>query len=307
MNPDDLHPEIKKAISSAPRLPFSNRFFLPLARMLYNIGASSKLRDGVDVKAESHAGLDLRVYSSVSGKKSDAAILWFYGGGHLAGKPAHLNSIASLAVKELGVTVFVPTYRLAPKHPFPADIDDAYGAWSWLRDNAKARGLDPDRIAIAGHSAGGGIAAALAQKIRDVGDKQPIAQLLFYPMLDDRTAVDRSLDKINHWIWNNKANHVAWRAYLKPHAPGADKLPDYAAPARCEDLSGLPPTWIGQCGLDLFLKEYQTYATRLSEAAIECETHFVDGTPHAFEVFEPNAPIARGLEMSALNFLRERL
>lgn len=306
MKTEDLHPEIRQTISKAPRLPFANRALLPLARILYNIGAGSKLRDGVMVKTETNGGLKMRVIAPPSGK-SEAAILWMCGGGHVAGKPEHLDGIASLAAKELGVTVFAPKYRLAPKHPFPADLDDAHNAWSWLVENAQARGFNRDKLTIAGHSAGGGIATALVQKIKDNGGQQPLAQLLFYPMLDDRVSADRSLDTVNHFIWNNKANYVAWGAYLKPHKPGADTLPNYAAPGRRSDLSGLPPTWIGQCGLDLFLGEYRDYAERLQSVGVTCETHFVEGVPHAFELFEPDAQISRQFEMSALNFLKQQL
>lgn len=304
MNANDLHPQIRKTIAKAPRLPFASPFLRPLAKMLYNVGAGSNLREGVNVTSRSHDGLNMRVYEPLDGG-SDAAILWFYGGGHLAGKPEHLDGIASLAVLELGVTVFVPKYRLAPKHPFPADLDDAYRAWAWLVENTKMNDIDPAKLAIAGHSAGGGIAAALAQRVYDAGGVQPLAQLLFYPMLDDSVAADRSYDADNHWIWNNKANLAAWSAYLKPHLPGADTLPEYAAPERRSDLSGLPPTWVGQCGLDLFFDEYSRYADRLIGAGVHCETHLVDSVPHAFEVFEPDAAISREFELSALDFLRQ--
>ena len=289
-----------------PRVPFARRPLLPLARLLYDFGARTKVLGGVDVSTEVHDGIQMRVYSPRA-HRSNAAILWIFGGGHVAGKPEHLNHIASLAARELGVSVFVPKYRLAPRHPFPADLDDCFAAWNWLAANAQARGLSAERLAVAGHSAGGGLAAALAQKIRDHGGPQPRAQCLFYPMLDDRVAADRSLDEINHFIWNNKANDVAWSAYLSPNTPGSVSIPNYAAAARRDDLSALPPTWIGLCGIDLFADEDRDYARRLKEAGVECEVHEVDGAPHAFELFEPNAGVSREFERSAIAFLGRAL
>jgi len=212
-SPKDINPELRKAITRVPRLPFAIRSLLPLTRLLYNVGVRTKVCRGVNTHTETHNGVELLVFTP-QGKASNAAILWMFGGGHIAGNPRHLNGIASRTARELNVTVFVPNYRLAPRRPFPADLDDCNTAWNWLVSNATDRGINPDKLAIAGHSAGGGIAAALAQKIRDCGGQQPKAQCLFYPMLDDRVAADKTHDSINHYIWNNKANRVAWESYL---------------------------------------------------------------------------------------------
>ncbi|HAS42901.1 MAG TPA: alpha/beta hydrolase [Microscillaceae bacterium] len=300
MNSKELRPEIRKIVKLTPRLPWSKWF--KISRLLYDIGAQTKLAKGVNVSRVVENGVDLLVYSPKS-KAPKGAILWIFGGGHWAGKPAHLNSIASKVVNELGVEVFVPKYRLAPRHPFPANLDDCFRAWHWLIAHVDKRGLDLEKLAIAGHSAGGGLAAALVQRIYDEGGVQPKVQCLFYPMVDDRIAINRALDKKNHFIWNNKVNYDAWKAYLKPHLPGQASLPAYAAAARREDLSGLPPAWIGQCGLDLFFDQYTTYAERLNDAGVKCETYLVEGVPHAFEVLAPKKEISQQFEADAIRFL----
>jgi len=299
-----LRPEIRRTIKLTPRIPWSKPILFPMARLLYNIGARTKLAKGVKVSKVVGNGVNLLVYSPKL-KASKGAILWMFGGGHWAGKPTHLNSIASKVVNELGVMVFVPKYRLAPRYPFPADLDDCFRAWSWLVNHVKNWGISSEKLAIAGHSAGGGIAAALAQRIYDEGGVQPKAQCLFYPMIDDRVAINRSLDQINHFIWNNKANYEAWSAYLNPHVPGQPSLPAYAAAARRKDLGGLPPTWIGQCELDLFFEEYTRYAQRLKDAGVSCTTYLVAGVPHAFEVLASKQEISKQFEAEAIQFLRK--
>ena len=303
MKASALHPEIRKTIRRTPRIPFEHRWTLPFSRLLYNVAASTKLPDGVSVSTETLNGVDTLIFEP-SKRLSQGAILWMFGGGHWAGKAEHLNATAGSVANELGVRIYVPKYRLAPAHPFPANLDDCHAVWTWLVQNAENREVDVSRIALAGNSAGGGLAAALAQRIRDEGETQPVAQCLFYPMLDDRTAADRSLDQTNHFIWNNKANYEAWRAYLSPNLPGADILPDYAAPARQVDLTGLPPTWIGICEIDLFCAENEAYAERLTEAGVMCRVHRVDGSPHAFEVIQPSAELAVSFRQSAIEFLR---
>ncbi len=306
MNLNRLRPEIRNVIRWLPRIPWASPGLLPLSRLVYNIGARTQLGQGIKTSREYTDGLEMLVYAPKE-KRAKGAILWIFGGGHLAGKPAHLNAIASKAVHEIGVEVIVPKYRLAPKHPFPADIDDCFKAWNWLTANAEKRGIHLDKLAIAGNSAGAGIAAALAQRILDHGGIQPQAQCLFYPMMDDRVAADRSLDKINHFIWNNKANYFAWDTYLGAYKPGSDNLPEYAAAARRENLAGLAAAWIGQCELDLFANEYSIYARRLEEAGVACEVCRVEGVPHAFELLIPKSKVAIEFEASAMAFLKNAL
>ncbi|MEM1133444.1 MAG: alpha/beta hydrolase [Pseudomonadota bacterium] len=301
-----LHPEIRDAIVKLPRLPFASRVLLPVARTIYDFASRSKVLDGVEVSSISTGENDLVMYRRTA-NPTDAGVLWIYGGGYLAGKPEHLNRLASQVALETGATVFVPRYRLAPRNPFPAAFEDCKSAWLWLVDNAATLGIDNNRLAIGGNSAGGGLAANLANWARDGSRLQPVAQILFYPMLDDRTAGDRSLDDLGNFIWDNKANHAAWSAYLSPHQPGSESLPKDAAAARCEELGDLPPTWIGICSLDLFADEDERYAQRLQDAGVTCLVEREDGVPHAFEAICPDAEISQAFVGSAIAFLKDAL
>jgi len=223
--------------------------------------------------------------------RTDAALLWIHGGGYLLGSPRQNDGFLSELAHSLGISVFSPRYRLGKRNPFPAGLDDCLAAWAWLQGAARGFGIEPGRIAIGGDSAGGGLAAALVQRIHDRGGIQPPAQVLVYPMLDDRTAADRSLDPREHILWPNRMNAFGWRAYLG-REPGAAELPPYASPARRTDLSGLPPAWVGVGALDLFRDEDEDYAARLREAGVPVRYVEVDGAPHAFFMGVPEAAVS---------------
>ena len=208
--------------------------------------------------------------------------------------------------KQLKLVVISVDYRLAPAHPFPCALDDCFDAWQWLLNNADDMGIDPARIAIAGQSAGGGLAASLAQRIFDQGGSQPAAQALFCPMLDDRTAERRDRDLIKHRMWNNTNNRAAWSWYLGS-SQSETALRPYAVPAKREVLSGLPATWFGVGGIDLFYEEDAHYATRLREAGVSCQLDTVPMAPHGFESLVPDAPIVRKFWANNYDFLRQTL
>jgi acetyl esterase/lipase len=207
--------------------------------------------------------------------------------------------------RDLGVVVVSVDYRVAPQHPFPAAHVDVHAAWEWLVRNAADLGVDPTRIAVGGQSAGGGLAAALVQRLHDEGT-DAAAQLLLCPMLDDRTAADRSLDARAHLIWNNRSNLVGWTSYLGG-PPGEAQVPPYAVPARREDLAGLPPTWIYASDIELFHDEDVDYARRLEAAGVDVTVEIVAAVAHGFEAWARDTPLARELTASARAWLGEQL
>jgi acetyl esterase/lipase len=191
-------------------------------------------------------------------------------------------------------------YRLAPKHPYPTPLEDCYTALGWL---AEQPGIDPSRIAIGGASAGGGLAAGLAQLARDRDGVKPAFQLLVYPMLDDRTALRTDIDERGFRLWNNRANAFGWRCYTG-REPGTDPVDVYAVPGRNDDLSGLAPAWIGVGTQDLFHDEDIAYAERLRAAGVACDVEIVPGAFHGFDAVAPKAPVAIAFRDSVLNAVR---
>jgi acetyl esterase/lipase len=196
-------------------------------------------------------------------------------------------------------------YRFAPEHPFPAALEDCYAALGWLHENAEKLGVDRGRIAIGGESAGGGLAAALAQLAHDRGELPVCFQLLVYPMLDDRTALDPTRPRT--LVWTPTGNHFGWTSYLG-HPPRLEEDRPYAVPARREDLSGLPPAWIGVGDIDLFYPENVGYAERLQAAGVACQLEVVPGFYHgAFGMAPDDSAIANGFRNSAKRALRAAL
>ncbi|MGP4014855.1 alpha/beta hydrolase [Saccharopolyspora sp. 5N708] len=198
----------------------------------------------------------------------------------------------------LGTVAVAVEYRLAPEHPFPTPLEDCYAALRWL---ARQPGVDPERIAIGGDSAGGGLAAALALLAKERGEVHPVLQVLSYPMLDDRTATRTDIDPRQLRMWSQDNNRFGWGAYLGSQA--RHEVPPLAAPARYEDLSGLPATWIGVGTHDLFHDEVVTFADRLRQAGVATTLEVVPGAYHGFDVLEKKAEVSRSYRQAQLSAL----
>ena len=305
MDLQKVHPELREKFKRFPKLPLHNRFIVRLVSLFTSLTARRKSYEGVRIEDHSLGLFDITVYQPEI-KSSGAGILWVHGGGLMMGSTTMNDPECARYVSRLGVVVVSVNYRLAPKHVFPAAIDDCLTAWQWFQDNCASLGVDEARIAVAGQSAGGGLAASLVQRLHDLGGVQPVAQGLFCPMLDDRTAVDTSLDKIKHFIWNNKSNRAGWSSYLGADF-GADMISEYAAPGRRQDLSGLPPAWIGVGDIDLFYSENNDYCQRLQQAGVEVQLDVVPMAPHGFETLVAEANISKVFWESHFDFLRQKL
>lgn len=220
------------------------------------------------------------------------AMLWMHGGGHLFGAPEQDDRSNIAFVRELGIAVAAARYRLGSEAPAPASVEDCYAAFLALANRGEEWGIDVTRLAVGGASAGGGVAAALAQYALDRGNAQPMFQLLVYPMLDDRTVLRSHPDAKHHRGWNEKNNRQGWTTYTGGE-PGRPGVSPYAAPARRDDLAGLPPAWIGVGTLDLFHDEDVEYARRLNAAEVPCELYVVPGATHGFDQMFVRAQVVR--------------
>jgi acetyl esterase/lipase len=229
------------------------------------------------------------VYGQTERDQPTAALVWIHGGGMVLGTPAQGHELCGRFSRELDIVVVSVDYRLAPEHPFPAGLEDCAAALAWVRDEAASLGVDPARIAVGGDSAGGGLAASLAQHARDTGGPAICFQLLEYPMLDDRTTLRADDAGRGIFTWTAASNLYAWTAYLG-HPPTRADAPLHAAPARTPDLAGLPPAWIGVGELDLFYEEDLDYAERLREAGVACELHIEPGAYHGADAIKSQAP-----------------
>jgi acetyl esterase/lipase len=251
-------------------------------------------------------GASLRLYQPKHLTGPAPALLWIHGGGYIFGQPEQDEAMNVAFARELGITVAAIRYRFGPTHPAPAAVEDAYAALKWLHANAARLNVDPARIAIGGASAGGGLTASLALYAHDRHEIRPAFQLLVYPMVDDRTVTRTDVDERFVRVWTTGSNAWAWGAYLG-HAPGVATTSPYAAAARRDDLSGLPPAWVGVGTNDLFHDEDVAYARRLQQAGVPCALYLVPGAFHGFDAIFRNAPVTRAFFQEQVRVLRQAL
>ena len=270
-----FHPDLARAARWLPRSPIGPRTIGPV-RLLTGM---TKLLPTKNVEVETVGSITVRVHRP-TGAQVRPALLWIHGGGYVIGTAAQDDALCRHFAEALGIVVAAVDYRLAPESPFPVPLQDCYDGLSWLTGRPY---VDATRLAVGGASAGGGLAAALALLARDRGEIPLALQLLAYPMLDDRTACRAGIDERNFRLWNNRSNRFGWQSYTGI-SPGSPDISPLAAPARCDDLTGLPPAWIGVGTLDLFHDEDVAYASRLESADVACTLDVVPGAFHGFDV-----------------------
>ncbi|KAI1869644.1 hypothetical protein JX265_001874 [Neoarthrinium moseri] len=298
--PADLH-EVREQFNGAMEAAYST--------VPYPAGVTESIRtatstDGSEISVTRFVPLAAQDSSGSSSGTAQRAIVFLFGGGLVAGSvEISRNSIAHIA--HLSATqVFAPSYRLIPEHPFPAALEDVYSTVAWLQAHAGEFNVDPARIVLLGVSAGGNLAAAAALKARDDGLDPPIAaQVLRYPMLDDRTRLDPADPRGPYLVSSPGVGEMLWKGYLgrtvgsretgeqyaELRPPGQRRLtperqvPYLAAPARAEDMQRLPPAHIGVGSLDLLRDECISYAARLAAQNVAVQFNLYPGVPHGFD------------------------
>ncbi|MCC9074649.1 alpha/beta hydrolase [Litorilinea aerophila] len=290
-------------------IPAARRF---LAEMNAAMAAEAPPIPGVvsrDEHAPGPAGAPdvmVRVYEPEDRPEILPALLWIHGGGYVLGSVEQDDLKAKSLALSLNCVVASVEYRLAPEHPFPAPLEDCYAALKWLAASADQLGVNPKRIAIGGASAGGGLAAGLGLLARDRGEVDVCYQLLIYPMLDDTNVKPAGPGTPDAPLWTRANNLIGWRSYLGQE-PGSEGISTYAAPFRAQDVSGLPPTFVGVGTPDLFRDEDIAYAQRLMQAGVPTELHvYADGF-HAFDLFAPESDAAQRFTAEYTRLLKRAL
>ena len=291
--------EIAANLTAMPKVDGLSDEVLPAFRRRQMTAADVRLSDGVErvdhrVPGPSgDADLVVRVHRPKGLGGPLPCVYAIHGGGYVLGsyqmEDARLDRWCT-RFECVGVAV---DYRLAPETPYPGPLEDCYAGLGWVHTHHKELGVDLERTGIAGASAGGGLAAALALLARDRAELPIAFQLLMYPMLDDR-----QLTASSGWnvpVWNPAANAYGWRSYLGPRY-GTDDVPTTAAPARATDLRDLPPALLCVGTADGFCDEDITYAQRLNQAGVPTELHVYPGAPHGFDMLPgiPPSPVGAG-------------
>lgn len=221
----------------------------------------------------------LRVYRpKAAATEPRPCVFEIHGGGFLTGNLEMMDPWCQRVCGELGAIVVSTDYRLAPEDPFPAGVEDCYAALSWTASQAEALGFDPERLAIAGQSAGGGLAAACVLMARDRGGPKLCFQLLEIPELDDRLETPSMKQFTDTPLWNRPNAEWSWRHYLGPDPKG--EVSPYAAPSRETDLTGLPPAYVSTMEFDPLRDEGILYALGMMQAGVSVELHAYAGTFH---------------------------
>ncbi|WP_125610209.1 alpha/beta hydrolase [Specibacter cremeus] len=255
-----------------------------------NLAAVVVVADHVAPGRAGTADVALRSYTPARGRGPWPCVYWLHGGGMIAGSVAEDDQYCMRLAESTGAVVVSVEYRLAPEHPFPAALDDAYNGLLWTAANTGVLGIDPDRLAIGGASAGGGIAAGTALMARDRHGPALRFQYLLYPMLDDRQTTHSSHEFTGIPSWNRERNEMGWQCLLGGDH-GTGRVSPYAAPARAADLSGLPPAMIQVGELDLFRDEDIDYAARLLRARVPTELSVYAGVYHGSDGLNPEAAV----------------
>lgn len=245
----------------------------------------------------------VRVYRRVDRRDHRGGLYSIHGGGMVMGDVGMNDARCAAIALNLDVVVASVDYRLAPEHPYPVPLEDCYDGLVWFFDQAEALGVNTDRIAVGGGSAGGGLAAGLALLARDRQQVSPCFQLLTFPMIDDRNETPSSYMVDDTRVWNRAANIAGWSAYLSGR-DGAEDVSAYAAPARATNLAGLPPAIVTVGSLDTFRDEDIAYAQAMLRAGVPCELHVYPGAYHGSNFTVPNADISQRWyrdEMAALD------
>ena len=249
-----------------------------------------ELTEVVDMDCPGPAGnIPLRCYRP-SEARDLAAVMFFHGGGWVIGDLETHDALCRQLAARAGAVVIAVDYRLAPEHPYPAAPMDCYEASCWVYRNAETLGIDTGKIFLAGDSAGGNLAAVLAQMIRKEGPFIVRSQVLIYPVLDCDFETDSYNENAEGYLLSRDSMRWFWDHY----AGEVSRTEPYASPLREPTLGLLPPTLIMTAEYDPLRDEGEAYAKRLEEASVTTELVRYDGMIHGF--LHMNALIPKGDE-----------
>ena len=300
----DIHPDFARFPVFTLKFRTLTLWFINLLTKLQCALVRRRLRLAVTVHHLPRPdGTRLKVFRmKPEGAAEPAPALVYYHGGAFAITYAslHLKNCERYA-REAGCIVIFVDYRLAPRFRFPAGFDDCYRSLRWVVDNAGNLGIDPERIAVGGDSAGGALAAGVAQRARDEGLVKLCGQMLVYPVLDNTCSTPSATDFVDVPLWNARSNRNMWDMYLRPFP--AAKAPLYAAPGHGA-LRGLPLSYVETAEFDPLRDEGLRYIDKLRQAGVAVQVNETKRTVHGYDAIA-GSDIARQSLLARINFLNE--
>ncbi|MGI5902472.1 MAG: alpha/beta hydrolase [Desulfitobacteriia bacterium] len=288
--PDErIHPDLRPFLSVFPSMGASKEIvkasrdmppMMPPAAKNKAVNIEERFIPGPEGGPE----VRVKIFTPVERKGVVGGLLWIHGGGYVYPIIDMDDGRCMSFALESNCVVVSVDYRVAPENPYPAPLEDCYAALTWFSENAEELGVDRSRIAVAGGSAGGGLTIALCLLARDRKGPEIVFQMPLCPMIDDRHITPSSFEITDPRFWNRQSNIYCWSAYLGNISD--DEVPIYAAPARAQDLTDLPPAYLFVGGIDMFRDETIEFAARLARAGVATELHVFPGCFHGFEILE---------------------
>jgi acetyl esterase len=299
----NIDPELAEVLAAMPLDPSGQlgdenmiRLMRSTPEILAVLGTELPTDDRVTVRNAEVPGpsdapaVPVRIYTPKASDTALPALVYFHGGAFVIGD-MYLEEHRCLRLAADGGCVVVSVdYRLAPESPFPAGVEDCYCALAWVGASTKELGIDIDRIAVGGASAGGALAAAVAQMARDRSGVPLALQMLIYPVIDDRMETSSMKAFSATPVWNSGSNAQMWDHYL---GVKRDYVSNYAAPGRATDLADLPPAYVMTAEFDPLRDEGIAYAQRLMQAGVPAELHSFAGACHGFDLIASATDIGR--------------
>jgi monoterpene epsilon-lactone hydrolase len=289
----DLLRDQQRASASMPAPPLEERraTFVPGGRL-------HPLPDDVAVSEVTAGGVPAH-WLAAPGAEAGRVLLFLHGGGFELGSLRSDGELAARLGRASGMRVLFPEYRLAPEHPFPAAIDDVLAAWRWLR---AGEGLSARSIAVAGDSAGGGLAVALLVAARDAGEELPAAAVLMSPTVDLTGSGASMTERADQ---DPLSTPAMLRQFAAGYLAGADPATPLASPLFAT-LTGLPPLLIQVGTADLLLSDSERLADAAGRAGVDVSLHVGEGLPHVYPIML-GTPEADQATQQTGTFLRVRV
>ncbi|NLV35572.1 MAG: alpha/beta hydrolase [Clostridiaceae bacterium] len=283
----ELHRDLKKyAIFDFSELrlkPYMARvinFFAAISRVFFRPGVDIR-RSKTKIKGYKGEEILVTIYEPKDIEENAPCVLYFHGGAFFLQEFSHMHKLVCIYARNVRCKMILVDYRLTPKHPFPVGVEDSYSSLLWAHSHADELGIDTRRIAVMGDSAGGCLAAAVAQMSRDRKGPSICFQSLIYPVLDHSQTTQSIKDFNDAPCWSSNLNRQMWRVYLKN---GDHGMLNYASPASAASLSDLPPAYIETPEYDCLRDEGIEYAKRLMDSGIKVELNTIKGTFHGFDI-----------------------
>ena len=272
---DSIDPELAASITLFPPADLADP--VTARKSLAELAASAPAPDTAGMVIEDRTvpadpDVAVRIYRP---HQAQGAIIWLHGGGFVMGDLDTEHPWAARIADGSGAVVISVGYRLAPEYRYPAALNDVYAVTAWTAEHAAEIGIDPEWIVVGGHAAGAGLAAAVALRARDQKGPPISFQLLSQPEIDDRQETWSARNFTDTPFMTRAKVAASWRHYL-----GSTPSSSYAAPARADDLSGLPPAYITTAEFDPNRDEAIEYAQRLLQSGVSVELHQWPGTFH---------------------------